>query len=346
MDDNKLKRLWWYLGLFAAGAVLLFLLRRLFFLIFPLFPALIFSAAIRKSFRRLSPMKGGAKRILIVLVLLIFFALLSLGILLCADRLLRGADVLRRLISEHADDVADFFSDLTQRAESLMGQLLGHDMGSSVASRWPELLEGALNGILTALPRLVYGALQKIPRFFISLFVFVVSTYYFSCDWESVHRGIRRILPPRGQEILFRIRKRFLPTLWRWIKAWGLLFLLSLTQLFLGLLLLGQSGAFSKALLIALVDILPVLGCGTVLIPWSAIAHLTGNTGLGWGLLVLYLVTLITRQFAEPKLVGSSIGIHPLLSLFLMFLGLFTFGFTGLLLFPLGAACLAESLRE
>ena len=71
MDENKLKRLWWYLGLFAAGAVLLFLLRRLFFLIFPLFPALIFSAAIRKSFRRLSPMKGSAKRILIVLVLLI-----------------------------------------------------------------------------------------------------------------------------------------------------------------------------------------------------------------------------------------------------------------------------------
>ena len=159
---------------------------------------------------------------------------------------------MRRLISEHTDDVAAFFSDLTRRAETLMGQLLGRNMENSVASRWPELLEKALNGILTALPQLVYGMLQKVPRFFISLFVFIVSTYYFSCDWESIHNGLGRVLPPRGQEILSRIRRRFLPTLWRWIKAWGLLFLLSLTQLFLGLLLLRQSGAFSKALLIAL----------------------------------------------------------------------------------------------
>ena len=92
--------------------------------------------------------------------------------------------------------------------------------------------------------------------------------------------------------------------------------------------------ALLLGLLIAIIDILPVLGTGTVLIPWGIAELLFENTALGIGLLVLYAVITVIRNFAEPKIVGRQMGINPLFTLLSMFIGIKLLGFAGVIIFP------------
>ena len=87
----------------------------------------------------------------------------------------------------------------------------------------------------------------------------------------------------------------------------------------------------------ALLDALPLIGVGTLLVPWSIYQFIFGDVRVGVGLLVLFGVHEILRQITEPKIIGKSLGIHPVLSLILLYVGYSIFGFFGLLLIPIAA---------
>ena len=118
--------------------------------------------------------------------------------------------------------------------------------------------------------------------------------------------------------------------------------LITFCETLIGFLIMGVEYAFLMATLVAFVDILPIFGAGTVLIPWAIFSLLTSNTPLGIGLLVLYAVTLVVRQFIEPKIVGTTLGIHPLATLASVYLGLSFFGFWGLILGPMSVLIIRE----
>ena len=110
--------------------------------------------------------------------------------------------------------------------------------------------------------------------------------------------------------------------------------LLTFAELAVGLLLLGVKNALLTALVISVIDVLPVLGAGSVLLPWSIICVISGNTPLAAGIIAVYLFITVVRNFAEPKMVGEKMGINPLFILLAMFLGLRLFGFLGLIILP------------
>ena len=116
--------------------------------------------------------------------------------------------------------------------------------------------------------------------------------------------------------------------------------LLTFIEIFIGLSLLRVNYALLVALLVAIVDIFPILGTGTILIPWAVFALVSGNVGLGSGLLILYGVSLIVRQVLEPKIVGNSIGLHPLATLAAVYLGIKFTGFLGIFIGPIVALCI------
>ena len=106
-------------------------------------------------------------------------------------------------------------------------------------------------------------------------------------------------------------------------------------ELLLGLFLLKIKYAPFIALIIALVDVLPVIGTGTVMIPWAVLSVFLGNNRLALGLAVLYVIIVIVRNFLEPKIISTQIGMNPLFTLLAMFVGLKVLGFWGLILFPI-----------
>ena len=114
----------------------------------------------------------------------------------------------------------------------------------------------------------------------------------------------------------------------------------------LGFLILRIEYVFLLALVVALLDILPILGVGTVLLPYAVISFLGGNTPLGVGLLILYAVITVIRQTVEPHLVGKSLGLHPILMLFALYAGIRLFGIIGILAGPLLVLLLKALLQK
>ncbi len=324
-----------FLLLFACGAVIYFLLRKTFFLFFPIFLAYLFSEGIRNSLSRLHPLAAPVKRILTVLLLLIFFALLSLATVLMVERILHYTARLTELLSKNSENITSFCKQRIHHLEESFSSMLGLNLENRFTLYLPTLFQDFLKKGLEMLPRWIASIASFLPRFFISLIIFIISCYYFSCDWERIRIFYKEKIPEKLQTRLSLGKKHFFRSLRQYVKAYLLLFLLNFAILYLGLVLMKIKNPLGIAFLIAFIDLLPVLGCGAVLVPWAATSFFTGEVSLGIGLLILFTITLFAHQCAEPKIVGSSIGLHPVLSLILVLLGLKLFGIWGMILLPL-----------
>ena len=174
------------------------------------------------------------------------------------------------------------------------------------------------------------------PTLLLTLLAFLLSCYYFSVDGDRMERGILSCFPERWrmQEKWRVLKEKGSRMAKRYLRAYALLMLLTFVEMFIGFTVLRVPYAFLLAVVVAVVDLLPVFGTGTVLVPWAVVALLLGRYPLGSGLLILYGISLIVRQIAEPRLVGASLGLHPLASFAAMFAGFRLFGIMGLLMGP------------
>ena len=213
--------------------------------------------------------------------------------------------------------------------------------------------EGAgrlVTAITARLPDAAMAVAEWVPAAFLFVTVMLLACYYFSADDGRIGRGAARFilrltpeglrdrLPPWGRR-LRRIGRQY-------IRACLLLGLMTFLEVFIGLALLRVPYAFILAILVAIVDFLPLLGTGLVLIPWAVVSLLLGEVKLGIGLLVLYAATSVVRQVLEPKLIGDGLGLHPLLSLVAMYAGLRLFGVWGMILAPLVTAGIKSVFGE
>ncbi len=201
---------------------------------------------------------------------------------------------------------------------------------------------GLLESLYGFLSGLVSGVVTGVPRLFLSLVTTVIATYMTSAALPQVKAWLRRRLPAAWQEWLCRVRDRSKAVFGGWCKAQAKLILLIFGILSLGLWIMGVEFPLLFGGLIAVLDALPILGTGTVLIPWALISFLQDRSGLGFGLLALYGVASVSRSALEPHLVGKQLGLHPLLSLMAFYMGYRIFGVAGMILAPLAATVAAQ----
>ncbi len=324
-------------------------------LFLPFLLALALSLVTRPLVLRLHRRLGWPIALCAVLVTLGALALLVLFLFFICNRLILEAQTLLDYLiadSENPDgEIAAMLGFLRELLHKLpfvsrLGEL--HLFGDALAD--PEqyfitqlqayfrTLAGDVAGGITAV-------LRRLPGIAFFLLVSVISCFYFAIEYEAVKDGIYRVLPKSIAARLPEWRVRAMRAAKRYLRAYFFLFLITLTELALGLFLLGIAYPFLLAFLIAFLDILPVLGVGTVLLPWGFFSFATGRVGRGIGILVLYLVITVIRQVAEPHLVGKSLGMHPILVLVSFYAGLRLFGFAGLLLGP-ALALLAKGILE
>lgn len=202
----------------------------------------------------------------------------------------------------------------------------------------------ALPGRLSqALAEGAAGLAAALPSAALFLFTTLLAAYFTSAGRPSLRASLRRLMPGTWQERLGRVSGGLKTAFGGWLRAQGLLMLLTFGELALGFLLLRVEPALLLAGLTALVDALPVFGVGTVLLPWGAAALLLGDVRLGLGLLLLYGVVTLVRSLLEPRLVGKRVGLPPLAALACMYVGFRAFGVAGMVLAPL-AGVLARQL--
>lgn len=220
-----------------------------------------------------------------------------------------------------------------------------HNLSSTFSEETINTLMQALSGIsgkiMGLLPEVFAGVAKwitgSLPMVLISFLIWIIASIFLSIDYDKVVQFLLRQVPSRRQKLVGAAREMCHNTIFKMLKAYMLLMLLTFAELSVGLLILQIPYAIPLAALIAVVDILPVLGTGTVLIPWAAFSLLSGNLSLCIGLLVMYAIITVIRNILEPRVVSHQIGLNPLVTLFFMFVGLkVTGGVIGMLLFPLG----------
>ena len=187
----------------------------------------------------------------------------------------------------------------------------------------------------SAVPGLLTSLLGSLPDILLGAVAAVIVAFYFTLDSARIKSGIMGILPAPAERFLSHIKKEAAVAAIGYLRSYSLILLITFAEIFFGLSVLGVEYSFIIAAISAVVDILPILGVGIVLIPWALFCLMTRNLFLGIGLIILYVIIVIVRQFIEPKIVGESLGLHPLLTLAAFYLGYRLFGFAGILIAPL-----------
>lgn len=200
-----------------------------------------------------------------------------------------------------------------------------------------EYIGAAIQGIAPPTISAVGNATKNIPNVLIQVIMTILSSYFFIADRDKLMVYIQKITPDSIEKNFSIIYKHFKNVVGGYFKAQFKIMGVVALILFLGFLILRVDYALLLALLIAFLDFLPFFGTGTALIPWAAVKLLAGDYRYALGLLVIYLVSQLIRQLIQPKIVGDSMGLNPLMTLIFMYIGFKLQGIAGMILaVPIG----------
>jgi sporulation integral membrane protein YtvI len=284
-----------------------------------------------------------------LLVLLLFTAISALIYLAVSrlayetaslvERLSSDPEIIDRLISQLVDKINGDSAGLGM-LQSIFDIDVLESLGIDLGKMTSQAVSYIATSIAESVSSFVMRAVTSLPSLLLGMIIFLLSAFYLATDARGAYESVASVLPETWKARIPSVKSKLQKTLTGYIKAYLLIMLITFFEAFVGLSLLGVKYAFIIAAAIALVDVLPVLGTGTVLIPWAVFSFITSNVSLGIGLLVLYGVTLVVRQTIEPRVIGSTLGLHPLISLASVYLGLELLGFAGIFAGPVVAMLL------
>ena len=185
----------------------------------------------------------------------------------------------------------------------------------------------------------------SLPKLMLNVVISVIATVFLSVDWDDIKRFIYFQFSESTQMLLDNIGVHLKKILKQYITSYAMIMLITFIEIFVGLIVLKVNNAALIAGIIAVFDILPVVGSGIIILPWAVICLLSGAVGRGIGLFVLWAAVSVIRNIIEPKIIGDNVGLHPLVALIAMISGTYIFGPLGLLGFPVSLA-LIQSLND
>ena len=206
---------------------------------------------------------------------------------------------------------------------------------------------GSLLGKLTAwLLGLAGSILTHVPDSALGLGTAILSAFLISAKLPRIRKWLLGRIPRQQLRAILESARRMRKVLGRWFLAQCKLMSLTFCIVAAGLTLLRIPSGLLWALLVALVDALPVLGTGTVLVPWSVVCFLQGDTPRALGILGIYITAALTRSMMEPKLLGKHLGLDPLVTLIALYIGYRLWGVGGMILSPLLTVAALQLRRE
>ncbi|MBQ0083799.1 MAG: AI-2E family transporter [Clostridiales bacterium] len=302
---------------FLIGLILAYLLQR---------PSEKISAKIKVKKRTVAGISAVVCYVLLV-------AVIGFLLMLITSKISRSADLFGGIF----DSLKNLLPAIAKRLPPSVGELFINNgsFGDSFLKTFADALTELSGKIMSALPSLLLGSA-----------ITVVASFYIARDFDAVKEYIFSFLSDRKITLVKRSVKIIYENVFKLLKGYILLSGITFVILFCGFLILGIKNFVYLALLISLVDFLPVLGTGTVLIPWSVAELIRGNYTMAVSIIILYLIDCAVRNFAEPRIVGKQLGIPPLVLLILIFLGLKLFGFLGMIVAVLSLVVVVELYKQ
>lgn len=286
--------------------------------------------------------------VLSVMIIIIPLVLIFIGI---GNKI---SDFVSYLVGQ-LDDIPTFLATLEKEILDLLKHLpsgLYKTLSNTVTESFTKLIQGgesatsAINvdtiksGLSTGISGM-YSVVKNIPSVLIGIVIGLVAWIFFTKDYDKIVRFIQRQMPKDKKNTLVEFKQVFYKTILTMFRAYGLIMCITFGELLLGFSILSMLGIMKNgyfALIaagIAIFDILPVAGSGGILMPWAIVCLVTGNYKQAIGLIIIYVVITVIRQYIEPKIVGTSLGVNPIVTLMGLYFGLKLFGFIGMFVVPI-----------
>lgn len=235
----------------------------------------------------------------------------------------------------------EIYTEVSETITEFFGRLINNFDLSELGVDIKSITTGLSTGISG-----VYSVVKNIPSILIGVVIGIVAWIFFTKDYNFIVNFIKLQLPEGKKNILSDFKQIFSKTVLKMVRAYALIMFITFCELFIGLSILNLIGVSNNsyaaiiAVGIAIFDILPVAGSGGILIPWAVISLILGNTGQAVGLIIIYIIISVIRQYIEPKIVGTSLGVHPIVTLAGLYFGLKLFGFMGMFIVPIAVMTL------
>lgn len=206
-----------------------------------------------------------------------------------------------------------------------------------VGAEMSSYLSGMMEGVGIPTFEAVSNVAKQLPDIFLGVIMCILSAYFFVADKNYMSDAMQKYLPDSIHYQYNLIRRSFRKAVGGYFKAQLKIEFWIYLLLVIGLLTLHVPYALLIALGIAFMDLLPVFGTGTIMIPWAVVEILSKNYMMAVGLLIIWCVTQLVRQVIQPKIVGDSMGMDAIPTLFLLFIGYKAAGVIGMIVaVPIG----------
>lgn len=252
--------------------------------------------------------------------------------------LTRIAPDLEETLTSGLAALALWLKDITAKTPAGLAKYLSESI-DSLFTGGTALLDRAVKLLLS----LAGGILRQVPDGALGIGTALISSYMIAAKLPRLREGFAKKIDSLGIRSLIPAVARIRKALGGWLLAQLKLSAITFGVLSVGFAVLRIPFAPIWAGATAIVDAFPILGTGTVLIPWSVICFLQGNTARGIGLLGLYALAALLRSMLEPKIIGKELGIDPLVTLLSLYVGYRLWGLIGMLLAPMTAAAIAAA---
>lgn len=239
---------------------------------------------------------------------------------------------LSRLLPTHQRTAMDIFNSVMAWGQNIF-QELPDEVQTYLQDSVQNLARSATEWAGTIINR-VLGTIAAVPTATLIIVIGIVATYFFAKDRDIVHPALLRILPLRMRQTVADARDKILVDLAGFFKAQLILFIISAVQAAIGLAFVETKYWIVLSLTMAFLDMIPIVGPGFILVPWAAYALYVGAVKQAVILLALFVIMFAVRQVLQPKLLGDSVGVHPLMMLLALWAGLVTVGVWGFIVGP------------
>lgn len=265
----------------------------------------------------------------LLLTISVFGILVTLGIVKLYNELV----ILKNNVSQYINSTSAQFNEYVDDLKAYYNNLpegITKAVSDNINSLTPRV-----KGIITSLVTYLLDTVSSIPKVTVFIIVCVLSTYFISSDRRKIGDFLYRQFPDSWVKNISGIKAGTFTALLGYFKAILILMLITFIEVAIGLSVIGAKYALLMGLIVGLSDAIPILGTSVVMVPWILWNVIIGDMKMALGLTVIYVLGVIMRQLLEPKIIGHQIGLHPLVTLTAMYIGMHIFGVLGVFIGPI-----------
>lgn len=337
-DMNYYKKVSKRLFVFIFTLIALYIAFKLSIFYIPFLIAFIISLIIEPLIRKVMKITNLTRKVSAIITLVIVFSII-IGLLIW------GITSLITEATSILDNLNNNMNNIVGRVSDLIASLNFDNI--KIPEQIKTIVQNGVNDFVGAGTNIaqksltgIIDTIKYIPKIMIYIGISIVATYFVCADKMYILDQMEHHLPRNWvNKFGYKLRK-VISSLGAYLKAEGTLILISFVIVLIGLIIfeiIGMNVQYPiiMALLIGFVDALPILGSGTIMIPWAVISAFNGDIRLAIALIVLYVVIIVIRQLIEPRIVSNHIGIHPIFTLIAMYTGFKIIGVIGMFIGPI-----------